>query len=73
MKNWLAGAFVVTLSGLLIAAESGLKVGDAPPPYNVKDVTGPSAGKSLCYRCQYGQRPVVNIFATREVMTPSAT
>jgi hypothetical protein len=32
----------------------------------VKDITGPSAGKSLCYRCQYGKRPVVNVF-TRTV------
>ena len=68
MKNWIAGACVVALTGLLVAAEleSGLKVGDVPGLYNVKDVTGPSAGKSLCYRCQYGQRPVVNIF-TRSV------
>ena len=30
--------------------ESGLKVGEAAGPFVVKDVTGPNAGKSLCYR-----------------------
>ncbi len=60
----------VMVAGALLAAElkSGLQPGDAPPPYNVKDCTGPNEGKSLCYRCKYSSRPVVNIFA-RE-MTP---
>lgn len=48
------------------AVKSGLSIGDATTAFNVKDVTGPSAGKSLCYRCQYGARPVSCIF-TREV------
>lgn len=43
--------------------ESGLQVGDYPGAYYVEDVTGPSAGEKLCYRCRYGSRPVVNIFA----------
>lgn len=30
--------------------ESGLKPGDHAGAYNVKDVTGPQKGKSLCYR-----------------------
>jgi hypothetical protein len=72
MRRILSVAFVASamFAGALFAAElkSGLQPGDAPPPYNVKDVTGPSEGKSLCYRCKYGARPVVNIFA-RE-MTP---
>jgi len=65
MKNLLSGALVLALVGVVVAAEleSGLKVGAAPGAYNVKDITGPSAGKSLCYRCQYGARPVVNVFA----------
>jgi hypothetical protein len=46
--------------------ESGLKVGDTPGAFNVKDITGPNKGKSLCYRCNYGSRPVVSVFA-REV------
>lgn len=30
--------------------KSGLQVGDGAGAYNVRDVTGPNAGKSLCYR-----------------------
>lgn len=73
MRRILSVAFVASamFASALFAAEalkSGLQPGDAPPAYNVKDCTGPSEGKSLCYRCKYGARPVVNIFA-RE-MTP---
>ena len=72
MRRILSVAFVVSamFAGVLIAAElkSGLQIGDRPPAYNVKDITGPSEGTSLCYRCKFGDRPVVNIFA-RE-MTP---
>ncbi|WP_291171076.1 hypothetical protein [Gimesia sp.] len=46
--------------------ESGIKVGGKPGAYTVNDCTGPNAGKSLCYRCSYGKRPVVNIF-TRDM------
>ena len=35
-------------------------------PFNVRDCTGPAAGKSLCYFCRYGARPVVCVFA-REI------
>ncbi len=48
--------------------KSGLQVGERTPAYVVNDVTGPKAGTSLCYRCKYGGRPVVNIFARK--MTP---
>ncbi|MCX7419534.1 MAG: hypothetical protein NT013_08355 [Planctomycetia bacterium] len=72
MRRVLSVALVASamFASALIAAElkSGLQPGDAPPPYTVKDITGPSEGKSLCYRCKFGGRPVVNIFA-RE-MTP---
>lgn len=44
------------------AAKSGPPVGDAPAPFEVEDITGPSAGKSLCYRCKYGSEPVVCVF-----------
>jgi hypothetical protein len=44
--------------------KSGLQVGDQPSPFNVRDCTGPAAGKTLCYYCRYGFRPVVSIFAT---------
>ena len=45
--------------------KSGLQVDDSPPPFNVTDVTGPVAGTKLCYRCQYGSRPVVSIFVRK--------
>jgi hypothetical protein len=68
MKNLLAIALMLGVAGVAGAAEikSGLQPGDAPPAFNVRDVTGPSAGKTLCYRCQYGSRPVVTIF-TRDI------
>jgi hypothetical protein len=68
MKHLLAIALMLSVCGLAVAAElkSGLQPGDAPPAFNVRDVTGPSAGKTLCYRCQYGARPVVSIF-TRDI------
>ena len=45
--------------------KSGLQIDDFPAPFNVTDVTGPLAGKKLCYRCQYGERPVVSIFVRK--------
>ncbi len=72
MRRILSVAFVASamFAGALIAAElkSGLQPGEPLPAYTVRDCTGPSEGKSLCYRCKFGDRPVVNIFA-RE-MTP---
>jgi len=61
-------AVALLLAGAAFAADlkSGLQVGDYPGAFNVTDVTGPSAGQKLCYRCQYGSRPVVSIF-TRSV------
>jgi hypothetical protein len=51
------------LTGLAEEIKSGLQPGEAPPAFYVHDITGPSAGESLCYRCQYGNRPVISIFA----------
>lgn len=45
--------------------KSGLQVDEFPGAFNVVDVTGPSAGEKLCYRCQYGARPVVSIFVRK--------
>lgn len=61
----IAAAFVAVVCLVAQAAElqSGLKPGEKVGAYNVKDITGPNAGKSLCYRCNYGARPVVNVFA----------
>ena len=54
MRHSLVTAAVLTLglSGVAAAAEleSGLQVGERAGAFNVKDCTGPSAGKSLCYR-----------------------
>lgn len=70
MKKFVAFvAAAVVCCSAAIAAElkSGLEIGEGVNPFYVQDVTGPSAGKDpLCYRCQYGKRPVVAIF-TRKV------
>jgi hypothetical protein len=64
-------AALLLVGGLAIAAEvsSGLPKGEFVPAFTVTDITGPSKGKDLCYRCQYGSRPVVSIF-TKE-LTPA--
>lgn len=43
--------------------KSGLEPGSYVAPFFVRDITGPAKGESLCYRCRYGGRPVVTIFA----------
>ena len=57
---------LLAVVSVAVAAEkeinSGLPVGEKVPAFNVRDITGPSKGKTLCYRCQYGNRPVVTIF-----------
>ena len=42
----------LSFSAVAVAADlqSGLQVGDKAGYFEVKDCTGPSAGKSLCYR-----------------------
>ena len=52
--------------------KSGLTAGESPAAFNVKDITGPNAGTSLCYRCQYGAKPVAVVF-TREITDEVAT
>ena len=47
---------------------SGPQVGDSVGAFTVTKVAGNAddgveAGKSLCYRCKMGQRPVVMVFA----------
>jgi len=64
-----AAACLLAVTGMALAAdklESGLPVGETVPAFNVRDITGPNEGKKLCYRCQYGARPVVTVF-TREL------
>ncbi len=48
-----AVGLLVAYSGALVLAEeleSGLQPGDPAGAFNVKDITGPNKGKSLCYR-----------------------
>ncbi len=59
---------LVLLWALPLAADEGAVVlsaqdGETTEAFLVKDCTGPAAGKTLCYACRYGQRPVVAIFA----------
>lgn len=60
---------LLLLIGVVHADEKnpqGLPIGSEPLPFLVKDYTGPASGKTLCYYCRYGGRPVVAIF-TRSV------
>ena len=69
MKKQLALTAVLALGtavGLAAGPADGLSVGSDVPAFTVTDVTGPHAGDSLCYRCQFQDRPVVSVF-TREV------
>ena len=50
--------------------QSGMEIGAFPMPFDVADVTGPTKGKTVCYRCMYGERPVVGIFV-REFDEPT--
>lgn len=53
MRSLLVTSVVgLAVSGVAAAADlqSGLQVGDKAGYFEVKDVTGPAAGESLCYR-----------------------
>jgi hypothetical protein len=55
MRNLLvpSAAFLVATVGVALAAEelkSGLQVGERTSVFNVRDITGPNQGKTLCYR-----------------------
>jgi len=68
MKKCLMACLTLVASvGVAVAAEkvqSGLEKGAKVPAFYVKDVTGPAKdGDELCYRCRYGNQPVVTIFA----------
>ena len=47
-----SAVLVCAVVGVTFAQEvkSGLEVGQHAPPFNVRDITGPNAGKTLCYR-----------------------
>ena len=61
----IAGSLLVSEAACAADIESGLQVGAFPGAFYVADVTGPSAGEKLCYRCRYGAQPVVSIFTRR--------
>jgi hypothetical protein len=49
-------------------ADEGLKPGDAVGAFHVKDITGEHASEDeCCYRCMYGNKPVVAVFARGEM------
>jgi hypothetical protein len=54
-----------------IHLKSGLQVGETIASFEVDDVTGPAKGKSICYACDYGTRPVINVFIRN--VTPENT
>ncbi len=64
-------AMAVSMSAAQAAElKSGPQVGDEVGPYYVTKVAGNSTdgvevGKSLCYRCKLGSRPVVMVFARK--------
>jgi hypothetical protein len=70
MNRFIAPALAcfVAAAGIVVAADlkSGLDIGESTTAFNVRDITGPNKGKTLCYRCQYGAKPVTAIF-TREI------
>ncbi len=65
VAGMLACVAVVGMSLAGDAVKSGLKPGEPVNPFTVEDVTGPSKGTSLCYRCQYGSAAVVCVFARK--------
>jgi hypothetical protein len=57
-------AIALSMVTAAVAGEikSGLEKGASPDAFNVKDITGPAKGTSLCYRCRLGNRPVTAVF-----------
>ncbi|MEZ6044333.1 MAG: hypothetical protein R3C11_01865 [Planctomycetaceae bacterium] len=41
---------------------SGIPIDEPIDTFNVRAITGPSQGKTLCYACQYGGKPVIAVF-----------
>lgn len=72
MKLTIALSACVLMLTTAAFAGKELELGENPPAFHVTDVTGPEAGKSLCYRCRFGNQPVVTIF-TRQISDELAT
>lgn len=62
LANWFWATACVCGMALGGEIDSGLAVGQKASPLDVKDCTGPAAGKTLCYFCRYGYRPTVAIY-----------
>ena len=63
---------IVASSSMRLAAEetfkAGLQPGDKIGAFNVKECAGPdesTVGKSFCYTCKFGNKPVVNVFTKK--------
>lgn len=63
VRSLALGLLAWSAPSLRADVKSGLPEGERVPAYTVKDITGPNAGKELCYRCKFGNQPVVNVFA----------
>lgn len=66
------GLVVACAAAVVLAGEikSGLQVGDGPPPFDVRNVTGSKCADfakdergSLCYRCKFSAFPTTVVFA----------
>ncbi len=56
-------AILTLASSLHAEITSGPAPGEQAGTFMVYDVTGPAAGKTLCYRCRLANRPTVAVFA----------
>ncbi len=68
---WLAVVGMVAATAAAAELKSGLGKGEFVGAFNVTDITGPAKGEELCYRCKFGDRPVVCVFA-KEMTTEVA-
>ena len=55
-------AGLLAVSAFAANVQSGLKPGADLPAFDVVDISGPSKGRQLCYRCQFGGNPVMAAF-----------
>ncbi|HVX14456.1 MAG TPA: hypothetical protein VHC22_24935 [Pirellulales bacterium] len=72
MQTFVAGVAVLAGLSFAVAAElkSGKQPGDAIGPFDVVKCAGSEdddvkLGAELCYRCKYGNRPMVMVFARK--------
>jgi hypothetical protein len=46
----MALVFAASCNGITAELQSGLQVGESAGAFDVKDITGPNQGNTLCYR-----------------------